>query len=88
MAISAFWNADADDMTVIVSPSPDDRVEYPYQVGLFRSAVSLDRTAHLFEEGVHVLLRWCRQNLPIMSPQVLPKEVEAVFDMRDAGLLR
>ena len=23
-----------------------------------------------------------------MSPQVLPKEVEAVFDMRDAGLLR
>src|SRR3984957_628510 len=76
------------DMTVIVCPSADDRVEQPDQILLFRGAVRPNRTTYLFQEGVHVLLARCYRELAAILAQVLPQEVEALFDMRDAGLLR
>jgi len=45
-------------------------------------------TAYLLQEGVHVLLGRCNQELAPMLTQVLAQEVEALFDMRDAGFLR
>ena len=75
-------------MTVIVRPSPDDRVESTYQVHLFRGVILANNAAHLLEERMQILLRRCGEDFAAMSPQVLPQKVEAIFDMRDAGFLR
>ena len=50
-------------------------------------AALLGRCRRLFKEGVHVLLRGRCQDFLAIPPQVLPKEVKAVFYMREAGLL-
>lgn len=76
------------DMTVIVCPTADDWVEQPDQILLLCGAIRANLTTHLFQEGAHVLLGGCNQELAAIFAQVLPQEVEALFDMRDAGLLR
>ena len=75
------------DMAVIVRPAPDDRVEQTYQVLLFHGSIRTNRFAYLLQKGVHVLSGGRNQELAAILAQVLPKEVEAVFDMRDAGFL-
>ena len=76
------------DVTVIVCPALDDRIEQTYQILLLCGSIRSNRATHLFQEGVHVLFGGCNQELVAISPQVLPQEVEALFDMRDTGLLR
>jgi len=75
-------------MAVIVCPTTDDRVEPPDHLLLFRGSMRTNFTAYLLQEGVHVLLGRCNQELAPMLTQVLAQEVEALFDMRDAGFLR
>ena len=55
---------------------------------LFSGAIQANFATHLLQEGVHVLLGRCNQELAAVFTQVLPQEVEALFDMRDAGFLR
>lgn len=76
------------DMTVIVCPATDDRVEQPNQILLLQGSIRANLTPHLLQEGVHVLLGWSDQELVAISAQILSQEVEALFDMRDAGFLR
>jgi len=73
------------DVAMIVCPTTDDRVEQPDHILLFSSA---NRVTYLFQEGVHVLLGRRNQELAAVLTQVVPQEVEALFDMRDAGFLR
>jgi hypothetical protein len=75
-------------MAVIVCPTTDDRVEQPDQILLFRGAIRANFTTHFIQERVHVPLGRCNQELAAILAQVLPQEVEALFDMRDAGFLR
>ena len=75
-------------MAVIVRPAPNDRIEQTYQVLLFRGSIRTNRAAHLVQKGMHVLSGGRNQELAAILAQVLPKKVEAIFDMRDAGLLR
>ena len=76
------------DVTVIVGPATDDRVEQPDQILLLRGSILTNLITHLLQKGVHVLLGWCNQEFAAILSQVLPQEVEALFDMRDAGFLR
>ena len=76
------------DVAVIVRPTTDDRVEQSDQILLLRGAIRTNVPTHLFQEGVHVLLGGCNQELAAIFTQVLPQEVEALFDMRNAGFLR
>ena len=76
------------DVAMIVCPTPDDRVEQPDHILLFSGAIRANRVTYLFQEGVHVLLGRRNQELAAVLTQVLPQEVEALFDMRDAGFLR
>jgi hypothetical protein len=62
------------DVRVIVCPSTDDRVEQPDQILLFRGSIRTNLTTHLFQEGVHVLLEGCNQELAAILAQVLPQE--------------
>lgn len=75
-------------MTVIVYPATDDRVEQPYQILLFRGAIRTNRIAYLLQKSEHVLSGRRNQELAAIPTQVLPQEVEALFDMRGADLLR
>src|SRR5665213_3255805 len=76
------------DVAVIVSPTTDNRIELPDQMLLFRGTIRANLTTHLFQEGVQVLLGGFNQELAAILTQVLSKEIEALFDMRDAGFLR
>ena len=76
------------DVAVIVRPTTDDRVEQSDQILLLRGSIQTNVPTHLFQEGVHVLFGGCNQELAAIFTQVLPQEVEALFDMRDAGFLR
>src|SRR5580698_4886351 len=76
------------DVTVIVSPTSDNRIKLPNQVLLFCGAIRANLTTYLFQEGVQVLLGGRNQELAAILAQVLSEEVEALFDMRDAGFLR
>src|SRR5258708_9395380 len=71
------------DMTVIVCPAPDHRVEHPYQVLLLRSAILMNRITYLFQKSMHVLLGGGNQEFAVIFAQVLPQEVEPLVDMRD-----
>ena len=73
---------------MIVSPTSDNRIELTDQVFLFRGTIRANLTTYLFHEGVQVLLGGFNQELAAILAQVLPKEVEALFDMRDAGFSR
>ena len=75
-------------MAVIECPTADDRVEQPDHILLFSGAIRANRVTCLLQEGVHVLLGRRNQELATIFTQVLPQEVEALFDMRDAGFLR
>ncbi len=75
------------DMAVIVRPASNDRVEQPYQVLLFHGSIRTNRFAHFLQKGMHSLSGGRNQELAAILAQVLPKEVEAIFDMRDAGFL-
>ncbi len=76
------------DMTVIVCPAAKDRVEQPYQALLVCAAILTNHTTYLLQKSVHVFSGGCNQELAVILAQVLPQEVEALFDMRDAGFLR
>ena len=67
------------DVTVIVSPTSDNRIELPNQVFLFRGTIRANLTTYLFQEGVQVLLGGCNQELAAILAQVLSKEVESLF---------
>ena len=75
------------DMAVIVRPAPNDRVEQTNQVLLFCGSIRTNRIAYLLQKGMHILSGGRNQELTAIIAQVLPKEVEAIFDMRDAGFL-
>jgi hypothetical protein len=74
-------------MTVIVCPTPDHRIEQPYQVLLLRSAILMNHITYLFQKSMHVFLGGCNQEFAVIFTQVLPQEVEPLVDMRDAGFL-
>jgi hypothetical protein len=59
-----------------------------FKTFLIYAAILTNHTTHLLQEGVHILLGRCNQELPVVLSHVLPQEVEAIFDMRDAGFLR
>ena len=74
-------------VAVIVSPASDNRIELTDQVFLFRGTIRANLTTYLLHEGVQVLLGGFNQEFAAILAQVLPKEVEALFDMRDARFL-
>ena len=74
-------------MTVIVCPTPDHRIERPYQVLLLRSAILMNHITYFIQKSMHVLFGGCNQEFAVIFAQVLPQEVEPLVDMRDAGFL-
>jgi len=76
-----------DHVAMIVSPSPNNRVEQSYQIFLFGRTVPTDNRPNLFKEGVRVLLRRLDQELAAIFADVLAQEVESLFDVRDASFL-
>jgi hypothetical protein len=76
------------DVAVIVCPTTDDRVEQPDQILLFRGAIRANLSRTFSKKACMFFLEGCNQELAAILTQVLPQEVEALFDMRDAGFLR
>jgi hypothetical protein len=58
-------------MTVIVCPTPDHRIERPYQVLLLRSAILMNHITYLFQKSMHVLFGGCnQQEIAVIFAQV------------------
>src|ERR1700723_1126403 len=75
------------DMTVIVCPTTNNRVEHPYQVVLFGPNVPAGCPPNFFQEVVLVLFGRFNQELAVIFANVLAEKVEPLLDMRDAGFL-
>jgi hypothetical protein len=63
-------------VTVIVSPTTDNRVEQPDQILLLRRSIRTNLTTHLLQEGVHVLLGGCNQEFAAKEKARSEKKVE------------
>ena len=75
-------------MTVIVCPTPDHRIERPYQVLLLRSAILMNHITYLSRKACMFFLEGViSRRLPLYLRKFLPQEVEPLVDMRDAGFL-
>lgn len=72
---------------MLIGPSKDCRVEPHNQVLLVCGSIRTNLATHIFQEGVRVPLGRCNQELAVPLTQVLPQEVEALLDMRDADFL-
>jgi hypothetical protein len=75
------------DMTVIICPAPDDRVEHLDQKLLFDRFVPADYLPDFFQESVLVFLGRFDQKFTAIFSDVHSEEVEPLFDGRDAGFL-
>lgn len=74
--------------SVVVGPSPDNRIELDHDLSRRAILVFFDDSSNLFEERLHVLLRGTRQYSSIVVlTYVLTEEVEAVLNGGDDGFL-
>ena len=73
----------ADDMPVVVHPTPNLRVEQGDQFIGSRLLVSLDDFPDVAQKRLQVLLRRFDQQLTVVFADVLAEEVEALCDVRD-----
>src|SRR5271155_5843237 len=62
------------DVTVIVCPPTDDRVEQPDQIFLLRGSIRTNLTTHLLQKGVHVLLGGFNQEFTAFFARVWPRK--------------
>jgi len=76
-------------MPMVVSPTPNFRIELLYYLRRRLRYRSPDRFSDVIQEDSDVLLRWLDEQLSIaVLAHMLSEEVEAVRDVRDSGLLR
>ena len=75
------------DVTVVVHPATNDRIELAYQVGLAGSAILTNQLPRLVQKNARVLLGRLDNQLAIKLAEVLSEEVEPLLDVRDAGFL-
>jgi len=78
----------ADDVSMVIGPSTNDRVEFRYQtVGGQVSALGFDNVSHSVQELALALGRWFDEEFAVVFADVLSKKVESVLDMGDTCLL-
>jgi hypothetical protein len=75
------------DVTVIVCPTSDDRIEQPDQILLFRGSIRTNLATHLFQEGVHILLGGCNQEFAAIPAQVLPQGSRSLLRYQHVNIL-
>ena len=76
----------AGDVPVIIRPSLNNRVELPYQISSRSLGIPGDYSSDFCSHGLHILLRWCDDNLAILiAAYMLSKEVTAILNLRDPG---
>src|SRR5258708_18681622 len=76
----------ADDMSVIVRPSPYDRVQFEYQVSCCRLFVLIDDLSYFGQQCRYLLLRGFNQELSFVLADILSQQVEAFINVRDDRL--
>lgn len=64
------------DVTMVVHPATNDRIELPYQVGLAHSPVLANQLPCLFQKDMRVLLGWADNQLAVKLTEMLSEEVE------------
>jgi hypothetical protein len=74
-------------VAVIHGPTPDERVELPYQRFLGGASVALDDLPDLVKQRFDALLRWLDQQFAAVLAYVLAKEIETLRYVRDPGFL-
>jgi len=87
--MTSFGKCDlADDMTMIVCPSPNDRIKHPNQLSRRDLLIRLEHSSKFWQESLYALARRFDNQLPIVLPESLTEKVKSCFDMGDSGLLR
>src|SRR5262249_17317832 len=74
-------------MAVIVGPAPDHRVELSYQIGRSSLFVRLHDFPDFSQECFYILPGWLDEKLTPVLRYVLSQKIEAVLNVRNAGLL-
>ena len=76
----------AGDVPVIICPSLNNRIELPYQISSRRLGIPGDYSSDFRSHGLHILFRWCDDNLAILvAAYMLSKEVKAILNLSDPG---
>ncbi len=75
------------DVTMVIGPAPNHRIQLLDQVYRFRRWVGLDHLPYLRQEGLDVGLGRFDDQLPVVFTEMPSEEVEPFVDMRYLGLL-
>src|SRR5438132_6234276 len=74
-------------VAVVGRPVPNDWVELTNQIPGGGLLVRLDDPSGFLQKGSHVLARWLDQNGAVVLTYMLSKEIKAILDPRNPGLL-
>src|ERR1700739_5005908 len=73
--------------SMIVRPATNQRIEHSYQCRLRQILLFLHQRSDSPHEGLYAILRRLYQHAVVVPTYIPSEEVEALLDMRDAGLL-
>ena len=89
LTVDVCKNLLADDMSMVVSPSLNNRIEFHYQtISRSVSTFCLDNSLNLVEKCSLAFGRRFDKEFAVVLADVLAEKIEAIIDMGDGRLLR
>ena len=76
-----------DDMSMVLCPSSDDRIELSDELPRRNLRLVPDEGSHLLQEPRAVLFGWFDEQFLVVFADVLTEKVKSIFDSGDMGFL-